>query len=157
MSRNFGVALGADTKALTGLEMLQGMVAGDVPSPHMAKTANIHITEAEEGRVVFEGAPEERHQNPAGTTHGGWYAMILDSALGCVVMSCLPVGVTYTTSEYKVNLIRAIPTGRQMRAIATADHVGRSTGVATAELYGIDDGKLYGKATTTCLIMKKPD
>jgi acyl-coenzyme A thioesterase PaaI-like protein len=34
-----------------------------------------------------------------GGIHGGWYATLLDSALGCAVHSMMPPGRGYTTAE----------------------------------------------------------
>ena len=38
--------------------------------------------------------------------------------------------------------------------IGRVDHAGRSTGVATGEIRGVEDGKLYATGSTTCIIMK---
>lgn len=138
---------------MSGLEFMQQMLSGALPFPPMAETANIGVTEVADGRVVFEGAPGPEHRNPMGTTHGGWFGTILDSALGCAAMTKVPKGSFYTTLEYKVNLARAIPEGMQCRATAIVDHAGRSTVVASAVLEGVSDQKLYATATTTCLIM----
>ncbi|MBT3466331.1 MAG: PaaI family thioesterase, partial [Rhodobacteraceae bacterium] len=35
----------------------------------------------------------------------------------------------------------------------TVDHAGRSTGVASGEIRGVEDGKLYATGSTTCIIM----
>ena len=154
MERKYGVAGRATIAAMPGVEFLNGILRGELPAAPMARHMGIVMTEVEEGRVVFEGEPTEDHLNPLGTTHGGWFGTILDSALGCAAMSRLPAGAGYTTLEYKVNLIRGIPAGIRVRAIATADHVGRSTGIAKADLVGVEDGRLYGQASTTCLVIK---
>jgi len=39
-------------------------------------------------------------------------------------------------------------------AIGTAQHVGRSTGIAIGEIRGVEDGKLYATGSTTCIVMK---
>jgi acyl-coenzyme A thioesterase PaaI-like protein len=36
---------------------------------------------------VFQGTPQDKHLNPAGTVHGGWYATMLDLAVGCAVQA----------------------------------------------------------------------
>ena len=154
MEQGFGVVGREVLLSRSGVAFLKGVLAGELPLPPMAGHMGLRLVEAEKGRVVFEGAPTEAHLNPMGAVHGGWFGTILESALGCVVMSMLPQGSVYTTLEYKVNLIRAIAPGQTMRAIATAGHLGRSTGVASAELVGADDGKLYGQGSTTCLVMK---
>jgi len=142
---------------MSGLEYMQAMRDGHLPPPPIATFMGFRLTEAEDGHAVFEGASSHEHTNPMGTTHGGWYGTLLDSALGCAVMTKLPKGKAYTTLEYKVNLVRAIPTGILAHAVGTAQHVGRSTGVATAELRGADDGRLYATASTTCIVMALPD
>ena len=142
---------------MSGLDYMRRWRDGQLPPPPIATFMGFHVTEVEDGRVVFEATPQPDHGNPMGTTHGGWYGTILDSALGCAVMTKLPRGKVYTTLEYKVNLIRGIASGTPARAIGTADHVGRSSGVASAELRGVEDGRLYATATTTCLVMTLPD
>jgi uncharacterized protein (TIGR00369 family) len=108
----------------------------------------------EDGRAVFRGAPTFMMTNPMGTVHGGWYGTLLDSAMACAVMTKVPRGSVYTTLEYKINILRAIPIGMEIDTIGIADHVGRSTGVAHGEIRGVEDGKLYATGSTTCIVMK---
>lgn len=153
MDRQYGVTPRETLLGVSGLDFLTGILTGRFAAAPMAAHMGIVMTEAAEGRVVFEGAPLDSHLNPMGTTHGGWFGTILDSALGCAVMSRLPAGRVYTTLEYKINLIRGIPSGRRVRAVATAAHAGRSTAVATADLRGVEDDRLYAQGSTTCLVM----
>ena len=74
--------------------------------------------------------------------------------MACAVMTIVPKGSYYTTLEYKVNIVRSIPIGMQVRATGTVQHAGRSTGVSVGELRGVEDGKLYATGSTTCIIMK---
>jgi len=103
---------------------------------------------------ILEGrTPSAPISHPLGTVHGGWYGTILDSAMACAVMTKLPKGSVYTTLEYKVNLIRAVPLGTLVDCIGETDHVGRSTGVASGRLVGVETGTLYATGSTTCLVM----
>jgi uncharacterized protein (TIGR00369 family) len=90
-----------------------------------------------------------------GTLHGGWYGALLDSAMGCAVMTKLAVGTTYTTLEYKVNLIRGIPLGTEVVCIGWTNHAGRSTSVATAEIRDAETDRLYATASSTCIVMQR--
>jgi uncharacterized protein (TIGR00369 family) len=139
--------------SVSGLTFMEDMLAGRIALPAIAGTMSFHLTAVAPGDVTFRGAPEFAHTNPMGAVHGGWYGAILDSALGCAVMSTLPRGRFYTTLEYKVNLIRALPIGMAAEAHGMVSHAGRSTAVAEASLRGVEDGRLYASATTTCLIM----
>ena len=82
-----GVARPEQVAGKTGLEMFQAMLAGELPAAPISKTLDFMLVEAESGRVVFQGRPRPRHYNPMGTVHGGWFATLLDSALGCAVQS----------------------------------------------------------------------
>lgn len=140
--------------SMSGLDAMKAVLDGTLPAPSIGRTLNFWPTEIEEGRVVFEGTPTEAFTNPMGTLHGGWYGAILDSAMGCAVMTKVPKGSVYTTLEYKVNLIRAIPLGLQVTCPGWTDHAGRSTCVASAEIRDPKTDRLYATATSTCIIMK---
>ena len=94
--------------------------------------------------------------NPMGGIHGGWYATLLDSALGCAVHTMMPAGRAYTTAELSVNLVRAIPPSLpRVRAVGDVVHCGRQLATAEARLVG-PDGTLYAHGTTTCLVFELP-
>ncbi len=145
-----------DVLSRSGLEFMRDMVAGRLAGPPIGATMGFWPVLAEEGRVVFDGTPEFAVTNPMRGLHGGWYGAILDSCMACAVMTRVPRGYVYTTLEYRVNIIRAIPLGTAVRAIGTVDHVGRSTGVASGEIRGAADDRLYATGSTTCLVMQAP-
>jgi uncharacterized protein (TIGR00369 family) len=140
--------------AMSGLDIMRAMLAGDLPHPPIARVMGYRLEAVEPGRVVFRGVPQFDHLNPMGTTHGGWYGTLIDSAMGCAVMTRLPAGRTYTTLEYRVNIVRAIPVGTEILATGQTDHAGRSTAVAQGRIAGVSDGQLYATGSTTCLIME---
>lgn len=147
-----GVARPEQVAGLSGLQVMQKMLAGELPYPHIADTLDFAIVEVAVGRAVFQGAPQLKHYNPLGTVHGGWYATLLDSALGCAVHTTVPAGYAYTTAELGVNIVRAASskTG-PLRAIGQVIHSGRQLATAEARIVG-PDGRLYAHATTTCLV-----
>ena len=138
---------------IPGLEMMQGILKGIYPAAPIAKILNYKVHAVEKGKVVFRGTPNLESRNPMGTIHGGWYGTILDSAMACAVMTTLPAGKIQTTLEFKVNIIRPIPTGLTVDAIGIVEHSGKSTGVAVGSLIDIKTGKLYASSSTTCIIM----
>lgn len=139
---------------LTGLEIIQGVQQGMLPFASIAKTLDFMLMSVEKGRVIFQGSPGRNHMNPMGTIHGGWFASILDSALGCAIHTMLPAGRSYTTTELSVNLVRALtPAISRVRAEANVLHCGKQLATAEAKLVG-PDGKLYAHATTTCLVFE---
>ncbi|MEM7732618.1 MAG: PaaI family thioesterase [Pseudomonadota bacterium] len=143
-----------DLLSRSGMEFLQDIMAGRISAAPLAKTLNFQMTEIADGEVTFEGMPEVYCTNPMRGVHGGWYGALLDSVMGCAVMTRVPKGWVYTTLEYKVNLTRAIKIGQRVQAKGLIDHTGRSTATARGEVRGLEDGRLYATATTTCLIMQ---
>lgn len=137
---------------ISGLEFLRMIIEKNAPPP-IARLLDFNLVEAEEGRAVFEVKPQEFHYNPTGQVHGGLAATVLDSALGCAVLSSLPAGVGYTTAELHVNLVRGISKDTPMlRAEAVLVHAGRTVRTATATLKDVS-GKLYAHASTTCIVL----
>jgi uncharacterized protein (TIGR00369 family) len=151
-----GLANQADLAGLTGLQQMQALLDGRLPYPHITDTMDFSLVEIGEGRAVFQGQPQLKHYNPLGTVHGGWYATLLDSAVGCAVHTVMPVGRAYTTAELSVNIVRAAShQSGPLRAIGTVVHAGRQLATAEGRIVGAD-GKLYAHATTTCLVFEVP-
>lgn len=151
-------ALGmAAAPTLTGLEYLQAMARGELPGPPILSLMRMRAAEVAAGRVTFEAEPGEQHYNPMGTVHGGFAATVFDSAMTCAVLSQLPAGVVCTTLEFKVNFVRPITaeTGT-VRCVGEAIHVGSQTATAEGRLYDRYE-RLLGHATTTCLILRRPN
>ncbi|MEP1520353.1 MULTISPECIES: PaaI family thioesterase [Ascidiaceihabitans] len=143
-----------DVLAMSGLEFMQSILDGTNPGPPIGQTMGYTLHDISDGHAVFRGTPEFNVTNPMGTVHGGWYGTLLDSAMACAVMTKVPRGAVYTTLEYKINITRAIPLGMQIDCIGTVDHSGRSTGVASGKIVGVEDGKTYATGSTTCIIMQ---
>jgi uncharacterized protein (TIGR00369 family) len=151
-----GVASADQTGGMTGLQFMQAMTLGEVPYPFMAKTLDFGLIEVGLGHAVFQGTPGMAHLNPMGTIHGGWFATLLDSALGCAVHTRMAAGQGYTTAELSVNIVRALtPKIARVRAEGKVIHCGRQLATAEARLVG-PDGTLYAHATTTCLVFQHP-
>ncbi len=141
-------------RTISGLAYLKAMQAGELPLPPIAALLGMWISEASEGRVVFAAEPAECHYNPLGIVHGGLAATLLDSALGCVVLSMLPAGTIFTTLELKVNYLRPM-TAETGTVYAEGNIIHLGERIATAEGRLTDaGGKLYAHGTTTCMILR---
>jgi uncharacterized protein (TIGR00369 family) len=138
---------------LTGLELMRKMAAGELPAPPIGATLGFRLVEAEEGRAVFEGEPQEFHYNPIGTVHAGLAATLLDSAMGCAFVTTTDGRTPWTTLELKASFTRAmtLETGT-IRCTGTVVHPGRR--VATTE-GRIEDasGRLLAHGTGTILVL----
>jgi uncharacterized protein (TIGR00369 family) len=140
----------------TGMEIFEAIFAGQLPAAPIGDTLDFIPIRITPGLAVFQGRPQRRHYNPLGTVHGGWFAALLDSAVGCAVHSTLPARKRFTTLELKINMVRALTEAVPLvRAEGSVIHAGRQIATAEGRLLG-PDGKLYAHATTTCLISDAP-
>jgi uncharacterized protein (TIGR00369 family) len=154
--RQWGVATPEQVAGKSGIEFLRAMMAGELPAPPITRTLDFMLAEAEPGRVVFQGRPGFAHYNPLGSVHGGWFATLLDSALGCAVHSTLAPGKGYTTAELKINIVRPLTDKVPfVRAEGKVIHVGGRMATADGRITG-PDGKLYAHASTTCFLFDRP-
>lgn len=141
-----------DVSKLTGLDLLLAFKDAPDHRPNIGKFLGMVMEDVEEGRVTFTIDTRPEFSNPLGSLHGGIYATILDSAMGCAVHSLLAPGVGYGTVEMKLNFIRAVPTdGDTLTASGTVVHLGRSTAVAEGRILD-SRGRLIAHGTQTCMI-----
>jgi uncharacterized protein (TIGR00369 family) len=139
-------------KAMSGLEFVQGLVSGDLPLNTFAQTLGYDIVEVDSGRVAITLQPTGAHLNPWGTVHGGLTATLLDSCMGLAIKSTLEKGMSSTTLEFKISLVRAItPETGRIRAEGKVLNCGRRVGTAEGRVTDAE-GRLLAHGTTTCLI-----
>ena len=140
----------------SGMDIFTAIFAGELPPAPIGDTLDFVPIHIAPGEAVFQGRPQHRHYNQMGTVHGGWFATLLDSAVGCAIHANLPAGKGYTTLELKVNMVRPLHVGVPLvRAEGKVIHAGRQIATAEGRIVG-PDGKLYAHATTTCLIFDQP-
>jgi uncharacterized protein (TIGR00369 family) len=107
-NRIYGTVSADKQKEMSGLEFVQGLANGALPLNTMARTLGYDVTEAANGRVVIIAEPNDSLLNPAGTVHGGFSATLLDSCMGLAIQSTLEKGISQTTLEFKISLVRPI-------------------------------------------------
>jgi uncharacterized protein (TIGR00369 family) len=138
--------------SMSGLDFVRAIFARQLPEPPIMQTVKPFDCTAEPGIVVIHSVPGLRHYNPIGSVHGGYAAILLDSAMGLAVQTTLPAGTGYTTLEFKISFVRGM--SEASGAIRTEGRVlnaGRR--IATAEARITDaKGRLLAHATTTCLV-----
>jgi uncharacterized protein (TIGR00369 family) len=142
--------------SMAGVDFVRAIFDGRLPSPPIMQTVEPFDSTAEPGVVVFHSIPGFRHYNPIGSVHGGYAAILLDSAMGLAVQSTLPPGTGYTTLEFKISFVRGMT--RDTGVVRTEGrilNVGRRAATAEARITD-SKGRLLAHATTTCLIFEIP-
>jgi len=152
----FGVTPPDVLASMSGLDFVRAMFAGQFPAPPIMENVEPFDQTADPGIVVFHSVPGFRHYNPIGSVHGGYTAILLDSAMGLAVQTMLPAGTGYTTLEFKISFIRGMTrdTG-VVRSEGRTLNVGRRAAAAEARITDAK-GRLLAHATTTCLVFEIP-
>ena len=152
----FGVTPASVMASMSGLDFVRAIFDGRLPAPPIMQSIEPFDSTAEPGVVVMHSIPGFRHYNPIGSVHGGYAAILLDSAMGLAVHSMLPAGTGYTTLEFKISFIRGM--SKDTGAVRTEGrvlNVGRRAATAEARITD-SKGRLLAHATTTCLVFEIP-
>ena len=139
-------------RTLGGLDFLTQIMEGALPPPPIAELFGMRMDSIAVGDVVFSCVPDESTYNPLGIVHGGLACVLLDTVAGCAVNTTLAAGVGYTSLEIKVNYLRPIHGGTQLRAHGWVTKPGRRAAFADADLRDAN-GVLLATASSTCLVM----
>jgi uncharacterized protein (TIGR00369 family) len=152
----YGVTPPEIMASMAGVDFVRAIFAGRLPAPPIMQTVEAFDSTADPGVVVMHSIPGFRHYNPIGSVHGGYAAILLDSAMGLAVHSMLPAGSGYTTLEFKISFIRGMTkdTG-PVRTEGRVLNVGRRAATAEARITD-SQGRLLAHATTTCLVFEIP-
>jgi len=154
VSKTYGTVSSDRQREMNGLEFVRGLVDGTLPLNTIAETLGYDVTEAVRGRVVVTAKPNDTHLNPFGTVHGGLAATLLDSCMGLAVLSSLEKGVSQTTLEFKISLMRPItPETGLIKAEGIVLSCGRRIGTAEGRVTDCQ-GRLLAHGTTTCMIFQ---
>ncbi|PPQ36820.1 uncharacterized domain 1-containing protein [Rhodoblastus acidophilus] len=148
----FGLVPQEVAVGMSGLEFLRGILEGRYPAPPFAEVADVWPVSVEKGRLVFEARPSSRFYNPMGLVHGGWLALLLDTAMGCAVHSALEAGKAYATTDLRTTYVKPVreATGR-LRCEATLLHISGRTASAEGKILDAR-GALIAHGSETCQI-----
>jgi uncharacterized protein (TIGR00369 family) len=141
---------------MAGIDFVRAMFAGKLPEPPIMQTVQPFDCTVEPGVAVLHSIPGIQHYNPIGSVHGGYAAILLDSAMGLAIHSMLPAGSGYTTLEFKISFIKGMSKDSgTVRTEGRILNVGRRAATAEARITDAK-GRLLAHATTTCLVFDIP-
>jgi len=143
-------------KKLPWIDILRGMISGEMPLPPSFELQGFKPISVEPGEMVFALEPAEQHYNLIACVHGGILSALCDTAAGLAVHSKLPFGKTCTTLELHVNFIRPVSIEScRATCVGKVIHLGGRT--ATAEARVTDSkGRLCAHMGTTLMVLDIP-
>jgi len=111
---------------------------------------HIRLTETWPGGMRAEIAVRDDLLNPFGNLHGGVLAALCDHVLGTVCYPVIPPGAWAATTEFKLNYLAPVTTGR---LAASAQIVSLTKRTAVVRIEVDNDGRPVCLAQGTVLVM----
>jgi uncharacterized protein (TIGR00369 family) len=121
----------------------------------MLHLMNQRLVALEDGFATVTSLPETKYENTMGRMHGGYVATLIDTVMGCAVMTKVPDGVSYGTIDLNVKFVRKIDVATGLlTATAKVVHAGRTMLTAEAR---VEDaaGKLYAHGSGSFMVYPK--
>jgi uncharacterized protein (TIGR00369 family) len=139
---------------LSGLEVLNAQLAGELPPPPVHYLTGLTLTAAAPGETTFTmPASEWLCAPPRARVQGGAVALLAETALSTAIQAQLPARTALAPVDLKVNYLRPLAAdGRPAVAHGRVAHAGRRIAVATAEVRDAD-GKPVALATGSARIL----
>lgn len=119
---------------------LHDRIAESFGRQRLLSTLGARLIRVGDGEVEIELPWSEAIQQQHGFAHAGAIATIADSACGYACLTRMPEGSAVLSVEFKINLL-APAVGERFVARARVVRVGRTVGVATAEVVAHVAGK----------------
>jgi len=113
---------------------LHARIAESFDRQRLLATLGARLLRVDDGEVEIELPFSESIQQQHGFVHAGAIATIADSACGYACLTKMPDGSAVLSIEFKINLL-APAVGKRFVARAKTVRVGRTVGVATAEVF----------------------
>lgn len=121
-----------------------------------AEWLGIAVASAGQGEATLEMPTRPEMENRSQVVHGGFIALLADSAMGRAMSSRLPDGQRQFSFDLKMSYIATGRIGERLRAVARVLHHGRRTGVAECRVEG-EDGRLVATGTATFVFVSSKD
>jgi len=107
---------------------------------HYGRVNGLVLSVAEPGRAEYRMVIRDEHLSSPGVAHGGVLAGLMDAVLGAAALTlAFTAGELVSTVEFKMNYLRAVRLGDELRAEARVEHGGSPLGV--------DSGTIFRQAT----------
>lgn len=149
-----GSVVGMDVWASrSGLEVMRGLIDGDLPTPPVGHLLGVMPIAAGDGQAQFRMHASGWLTSPLGSVEGGVIACLAEFAMAGAVQTTVPAGDAYAPTDLRVQFVRPVPPdGRPLTASATVLHRGRTMAVARAEVVN-SDGKVVAAASGSTVIL----
>ena len=143
----------SDFEQLTGLERLRHFERNTEQRFGVARMLGYEIRRIDSGQVELQFEPKEEHLNLFSTVHGGILASLLDTGMGCALMTLLEAGEHHTIVDLHAKYLRPVTLQKSPLIVrCEVEHRGKRQCTMSGDVV-CPDGKLCATATATAMIL----
>lgn len=142
-----------DLPQLTGLERIRHFEEHADERFGFAKFLAYDIERVDSGEVAMTYEPCGEHMNLLATIHGGVLASLLDTVMGCALMTMLDAGEQHTIIDLHTKFVRPVTleTG-PLKVYGFVDHRGRRQCTMSGKIIA-PNNKLCATGLATAMIL----
>jgi uncharacterized protein (TIGR00369 family) len=139
---------------MTGLEVLQAQLGGDLPEPPVHHLTGLRVTAAASRQAMFAMPASEWLCAPVrARVQGGAVALLAEAGCSGAIQTTVPARTALAPIDLKINYLRPLAAdGALATATGQVLHSGRRMAVASSEVVGAD-GKPVAVATGSAMIL----
>ncbi len=142
-----------DFAHLTGLERVRYFEEHADERFGMARLLGYRVEQVASGEVELSYEPDEEHVNLLSAIHGGVLASLLDTVMGCALMTMLDAGEQHTIIDLHTKFIRPVTLQtRPLKVHGIVDHRGRRQCTMSGKIIA-PDNKLCATGLATAMIL----
>jgi uncharacterized protein (TIGR00369 family) len=138
--------------SLPGLEQLRALMSGESPEAPLSRLTGMRLEAVDPGRARFRMPLTGWLAGADGLIAPGPLSIPADAAMACAIMSELPPGTPFTTSEMTLRVLRPVRPGGAVTAVGRVISAGPPAALAEVELHD-DAGALVAHGSSLCMTL----
>jgi uncharacterized protein (TIGR00369 family) len=139
---------------LPGIEQLRRQMAGESPESPLSRLTGMRLAEITPGEAEFTMPLTRWLAGVDGLIPPGPLAIPADAAMACAIMSRLPAGTPFTTSEMTLRVLRPVRPGGHLRARGRVITAGPPAALAEVSVHD-DTGTLIAHGSSLCMALPR--
>jgi uncharacterized protein (TIGR00369 family) len=139
---------------LPGIEQLRRQMTGESPESPLSRLTGMRLAEITPGEAEFTMPLTGWLAGADGLISPGPLAIPADAAMACAIMSRLPAGTPFTTSEMTLRVLRPVRPGGHLRARGRVISAGPPAALAEVAVHD-DAGTLIAHGSSLCMTLPR--
>jgi uncharacterized protein (TIGR00369 family) len=137
---------------LPGIEQLRRQMAGESPESPLSRLTGMRLAEITPGEAEFTMPLTAWLAGADGLIPPGPLAIPADAAMACAIMSQLPAGTPFTTSEMTLRVLKPVRPGGHLRARGRVISAGPPAALAEVAVHD-EAGTLIAHGSSLCMTL----